>query len=199
MEMPMMQQEKTMAYLDIKYFEVPIYLSSAYQYRSINALPQVLNLSSNNLTGIIPLNIGQLGALDSLDLSLNNLSGEIPQSISNLTDLMVLDLSNNHLTGPIPTSLGRLNFLSKFNVSNNDLEGPIPSGGQFSTFSKSCFDENPKLCGIILARPCQSAEVHPAPILPTRQTVDKASFVIGFSVFFGIGVLYDQMVLSSFS
>ena len=119
--------------------------------------------------------------------------------VCNLTNLMVLDLSNNHLTGPIPTALGRLNFLSKFNVSNNDLEGPIPSGGQFSTFSKSCFDENPKLCGIILARPCQSAEVHLAPILPTRQTVDKASFVIGFSVFFGIGVLYDQMVLSSFS
>lgn len=61
MELPMMQSEKTQAYLDINYFEVPIYLSSAYQYRSINALPQVLNLSYNGLTGIIPLNIGQLG------------------------------------------------------------------------------------------------------------------------------------------
>jgi Leucine-rich repeat (LRR) protein len=196
LEMPMMQSEKTMAYLDIKYFEVPIYLASAYEYRSIKALPQVLNLSSNGLSGIIPLNIGQLGALASLDLSLNNLSGEIPESIGNLSHLRVLYLSNNYLTGTIPTALDSLNFLSEFNVSNNDLEGPIPSGGQFSTFSKSSFDGNPKLCGFILARPCRSAEMHPVSTHSTRQTVHKASFVIGFSVFFGIGVLYDQMVLS---
>lgn len=138
------------------------------------------------------------GALTSLDLSLNNLSGDIPQSMCNLTGLMVLDLSSNHLKGPIPTALGSLNFLSEFNVSNNDLEGPIPSGGQFSTFSKSSFDGNPKLCGSILGRPCHSEKVHPASIPSARQTADKVSFVIGFSVFFGIGVLYDWMVLSRF-
>nr|CAB3500795.1 unnamed protein product [Digitaria exilis] len=50
MELPMMQSEKTQAYLDINYFEVPIYLSSAYQYRSINALPQELaSLIKDNL------------------------------------------------------------------------------------------------------------------------------------------------------
>jgi Leucine-rich repeat (LRR) protein len=197
MEMPMLQA-KTMAFLDTTYFELPVYQSAEYQYRSFNALPRLLNLSSNDLTGAIPLNIGQLGALASLDLSFNNLSGGIPQSVCNLTNLMVLDVSNNHLTGPIPAALNGLNFLSELNVSNNDLEGPIPSGGQFSTFSDSSFDGNPKLCGFILARPCRPEEAHPASILSTRQTVHKASFVIGFSVFFGIGVLYDQMVLSRF-
>ncbi|KAK3151636.1 hypothetical protein QOZ80_3AG0248470 [Eleusine coracana subsp. coracana] len=82
MNMPMLQKEK--AYWDMKYFEVPFYLSSAYQNRSLNTLPQVLNLSNNYLNGIIPLNIGQLGALALLDLSFNNLSGEIPHSTGNL-------------------------------------------------------------------------------------------------------------------
>ncbi|OEL16812.1 Receptor-like protein 2 [Dichanthelium oligosanthes] len=198
MGMPMLQAEKTAAYLDTKYFELPIYLSSAYQYRSLNALPQVLNLSNNDLRGTIPQNIGQLGALASIDLSFNSLSGEIPQSVCNLTNLMVLDLSNNHLTGPIPAALNSLNFLSDLNVSNNDLEGPIPSGGQFSTFSESSFGGNPKLCGFILTRHCRSAGAHPASILTTRQGIEKTSFVIAFSVFFCVGVLYDQMVLSRF-
>ncbi|CAL4930989.1 unnamed protein product [Urochloa decumbens] len=195
MEMSML---KTLDFLDTKYFELPVYLSPEYQYRSFNSLPRLLNLSNNDLTSTIPPNIGQLGALASLDLSFNNLSGGIPRSLCNLTNLIVLDLSNNHLTGSIPAALNGLNFLSELNISNNNLEGPIPSEGQFSTFSNSSFDGNPKLCGFILARPCRPAEAHPASILSTRQAVHKASFVIGFSVFFGIGVLYDQMVLSRF-
>ncbi|CAL4914422.1 unnamed protein product [Urochloa decumbens] len=169
----------------------------------INSLQSLYNLdiSNNSLTGEIPATLMEMPmlktldflALASLDLSFNNLSEGIPQSVCNLINLIVLDLSNNHLTGSIPAALNGLDFLSELNISNNNLEGPIPSGGQFSTFSNSSFDGNPKLCGFILARPCRPAEAHPASILSTRQAVYKASFVIGFSVFFGIGVLYDQI------
>ncbi|KAL6902134.1 hypothetical protein ACP4OV_005010 [Aristida adscensionis] len=198
MEMPMLQAEKTAAYLGTKLFELPVYLSETYQYRSLNSLPQVLNLSGNVLTGVIPLDIGQLGVLASLDLSFNNLSGEIPQSISNLTNLMVLDLSNNHLTGPLPAALDGLHFLSELNVSNNDLEGPIPVGGQFGTFSKSSFDGNPKLCGSIINHNCCSAGASPASIDWAKEAIDNTVFVTAFCVFFGVGVLYDQMILSRF-
>ncbi|KAL6648145.1 hypothetical protein ACP70R_012369 [Stipagrostis hirtigluma subsp. patula] len=198
MEMPMLQADKTAAYLGTKFFELPVYLSEPYQYRSLNSLPQVLNLSGNNLTGGIPLDIGQLGALATLDLSFNNLSGAIPRSISNLTNLMVLDLSNNHLTGPIPAALDGLHFLSELNVSNNDLEGPIPTGGQFGTFSESSFDGNPKLCGSVINHNCGPAGAPPASIVSVKEAIDKTVFVTAFCVFFGLGVLYDQMVLSRF-
>ncbi|GLT83934.1 hypothetical protein SLE2022_021970 [Rubroshorea leprosula] len=82
-----------------------------------------LNLSTNHLIGMIPVNIGQMGSLESLDLSYNQLSGEIPQSMSHLTFLGVLDLAYNNLTGKIPSSTQ----LQSFNAScfaGNTLCGP---------------------------------------------------------------------------
>ncbi|KAK3156037.1 hypothetical protein QOZ80_2AG0101950 [Eleusine coracana subsp. coracana] len=194
MEMPMLQSEKT---ADLVVFELPVYWSPSLQYYKANSSPKVLNLGDNRFTGQIPQQIGHLKALTALNLSFNNLYGEVPQSISNLTNLQVLDLSNNHLTGAIPTALEDLNFLSEFNISNNDLDGPVPTGGQFSTYPDSSFIGNPKMCGpMLIHQHCNSAEVDPAPIVPIEASGGHIVFAIAFSVFFGVGVLYDQIVLS---
>jgi hypothetical protein len=158
----------------------------------------VLNLSYNYFTGVIPPQIGQLEMLVVLDFSFNKLTGLIPQSTCNLRNLRVLDLSSNNLTGVIPAALKSLNFLSAFNISNNALEGPIPSGRQFNTFQNSSFGGNPELCGFILTHKCDSSETHPAVILPRKQTDYKVAFVIAFSAFLVVGVLYDQLVLSKY-
>jgi hypothetical protein len=158
----------------------------------------VLNLSYNYFTGVIPPQIGQLEMLVVLDFSFNKLTGQIPQSTCNLRNLQVLDLSCNNLMGVIPAALNSLNFLSAFNISNNALEGPIPFGGQFNTFPNSSFDGNPELCGSILTHKCDSSETHPAVILPREQTDYKVAFVIAFSAFLVVGVLYDQLVLSKY-
>ncbi|KAL5207121.1 hypothetical protein ABZP36_031556 [Zizania latifolia] len=198
-QMPMLMSEKAAAQWDPRAFELSIYTYLSLQYRMVSAFPKVLNLGSNELTGLIPPEIGQLKALLSLDLSFNKLSGDIPQSICNLTNLLILDLSSNNLTGTIPASVNNLNFLSKFNISNNDLEGPVPDAGQLSTFPSTSFDGNPRLCGPMLARHCGSAKT---PFVSTKQTNDKAvsplAFMIPFGAFFGLGVLYDQIVLSRF-
>uniref|UniRef100_A0ACD6AQL9 Uncharacterized protein n=1 Tax=Avena sativa TaxID=4498 RepID=A0ACD6AQL9_AVESA len=197
-EMPMVNSENTQAHLDPSVFPLPIY-RGGLEYRKPNVSTGLLDLSNNKLTGDIPLEIGQLKSLYSLNLSFNDLTGQIPISICNLTNLYVLDLSDNNLTGAIPSALNSLHFLSRFNISNNDLEGPIPSGGQFDTFETSSFDGNNKLCGSMLIHKCGSAEAPPATITPTKLSDYKAAFLIAFSAFFGVGVLYDQIVLSRYT
>jgi len=58
------------------------------------------------LTGAIPQKIGQLRQLQSLDLSGNQLSGVISMKMADLYFLNYLNLSNNHLfvRGGIPSS-----------------------------------------------------------------------------------------------
>ncbi|XP_028782556.1 receptor-like protein 15 [Neltuma alba] len=98
-----------------------------------------IDLSSNQLTGKIPQEIGYLESLHALNLSHNNLNGSIPESFHNLADIESIDLSNNNLEGEIPIQLQDLNFLGVFNVSYNNLSGTVPNG---LTFDDSSFIGN---------------------------------------------------------
>ncbi|XP_047949649.1 receptor-like protein EIX1 [Salvia hispanica] len=70
--------------------------------RAFSLLTQ-LNLSANNLTGSIPLSIGQLSKLQLLDLSHNSLEGLVFEShFIKLDKLKTLDLSFNSLIFDIP-------------------------------------------------------------------------------------------------
>ncbi|XP_030453488.2 receptor like protein 27-like [Syzygium oleosum] len=82
--------------------------------------------NDNGFTDEIPSSICQLSSLLRLDLSNNNLSGIMPLCFGNMTKLLDLDLSNNSLFGNIPPYFGNITNLEHLNLSNNKLQGPLP-------------------------------------------------------------------------
>ncbi|KAL0004670.1 hypothetical protein SO802_012231 [Lithocarpus litseifolius] len=85
-------------------------------------------LLGNNLTRVIPSEIGNLTKLISLDLYQNQLSGDIPTSLGNLASLRFLRLQSNEFSGTIPLEvfqLVRYGNLHILNVSDNQLVGTV--------------------------------------------------------------------------
>ncbi|XP_068315620.1 probable inactive receptor kinase At4g23740 [Pyrus communis] len=87
---------------------------------------QVLNLSSNTLTGPFPSDFSKLRNLSSLCLQYNNFSGPLPLDFSVWKNLTVMNLSNNAFSGNIPSSISSLTHLTVLNLANNSLSGEIP-------------------------------------------------------------------------
>ncbi|KAE8722145.1 hypothetical protein F3Y22_tig00014370pilonHSYRG00109 [Hibiscus syriacus] len=90
--------------------------------------------------------------VNSIDLSSNHLSGEIPVEMANLIALRILNLSHNHLSGPIPKSLASLPSLIGLDLSDNNFSGSIPFVTRFN--NSSIYEGNPLLCGTPLPTKC---------------------------------------------
>jgi len=86
-----------------------------------------INLLENNLTGILPNEIGNFTYLEKLDLQENNIGGAIPSTIGNLSELIHLDLSENQFNVQIPGTIGELSNLEKLYLHENQFSGPIPN------------------------------------------------------------------------
>ncbi|WCJ40504.1 receptor like protein 14 [Euphorbia peplus] len=133
-----------------------LYKSRPASYQSgILDFKSGLDLSSNNLTGEIPLELGNIYGLHSLNLSRNHLTGTIPRTLSNLSRVESIDLSSNSLSGEIPSELTNLHFLKFFSVAYNNLSGSIPHIGlQSGASDNSSYRGNPFLCGLPLVKSC---------------------------------------------
>ncbi|KAI6683172.1 hypothetical protein NL676_029085 [Syzygium grande] len=97
-----------------------------------------LDLSFNNLSGPLPVEVSRMPSLKYLYLAFNQFNGSIPLEYGDFARLQALDLSSNELTGTIPSSLGKLSSLVIppeigncssllwLNLANNKLSGHIP-------------------------------------------------------------------------
>ncbi|KAK7305288.1 hypothetical protein VNO77_43191 [Canavalia gladiata] len=87
---------------------------------------KILVLSSTNITGRIPKEIGDYQELIFVDISGNSLFGEIPEEICSLRKLQSLSLHTNFLEGNIPSNIGNLSSLVNLTLYDNHISGEIP-------------------------------------------------------------------------
>ncbi|KAK7393002.1 hypothetical protein VNO78_21452 [Psophocarpus tetragonolobus] len=146
----------------------------------------LIDMSSNNLSGTIPLQMFSLIGLFSLNMSHNKLTGQIPYEIGNMKNLESLDFSANQFSSEIPQSLSNLSFLSSLNLSYNNLTGKIPSGTQLQGFSALSYIGNHDLCGPPLTKIClQDGKAKDTK--PIDEDEDESTFFSWFYIGIGSG------------
>ncbi|KAF5797809.1 putative protein kinase RLK-Pelle-LRR-XI-1 family [Helianthus annuus] len=111
-------------------------LSQLYLYKNSlsGKIPSVIesvklveiDVSMNQLTGIIPEEFGKLQQLEVMNLFSNQLSGNIPTSISSIPKLRIFRVFRNNLSGELPSEMGLHSKLEAFEVSENRLTGKLP-------------------------------------------------------------------------
>ena len=105
-----------------------------------------LHLFGKNLIGVMPAEIGNLTALETLELDQNKLTGTIPEEIGNLKQLKYMYLSQNQLSGSIPESIGKLTSLQYLWINDNELTGTLPV-----SMANLNLLENINLCGNLMS------------------------------------------------
>ncbi|KMZ66046.1 Receptor protein kinase-like protein [Zostera marina] len=86
-----------------------------------------LNLHGNFLSGRIPERLSNASSLHSINLYSNNFSGELPAGLCSLPSLQNLDVSRNSISGKLPPAFGSCNKLQRLVLSNNELTGEVPA------------------------------------------------------------------------
>ncbi|THG23036.1 hypothetical protein TEA_000558 [Camellia sinensis var. sinensis] len=101
----------------------------------LRKLKQLL-IKDSSLIGEIPETIGNLAELEELDLSNNNLtgivafdnnlSGELPNLLGNCSSLLIVQVNGNRLSGSISASLWTSTNLTLLMLSDNLFTGQLP-------------------------------------------------------------------------
>ncbi|KAI3828099.1 hypothetical protein L1987_02196 [Smallanthus sonchifolius] len=145
-----------------------------------------INLANNRLSGDLPSSLGRCISLFNLNISNNFFSGSLPESLKSLRSLENLDVSSNNFTGRIPTYLEVIP-LNKLNISFNDLEGEVSRKGVFANASSVSMLGNSRLCGGI-------PELQ-LPKCRSNKKKDKLSLAVILVISFGSALFFVAMVL----
>ncbi|GLU20405.1 hypothetical protein SLE2022_366080 [Rubroshorea leprosula] len=135
----------------------------------------ILDLSRNMISGDISVMENWEASLEVLDLSSNKLEGSIPNLTSHFEGLNTFKIGNNSVVGSLPSLLDACPRLSVVDLSLNQLSGPIPS-----SFCSSMTLKDLNLSGNLLTGPIplQSWHVNELLVLsssPLLESLDLSS------------------------
>ena len=99
-------------------------LKDWYGVHATQGQVEQIRLQKNNLTGRIPLELGQLSGLEQLHLQGNLLTGTVPGELGNLSELRQLALQDNALGGSLPRGLMQLDNLENLFFGGQALCAP---------------------------------------------------------------------------
>ncbi|KAG6548425.1 hypothetical protein Mapa_009912 [Marchantia paleacea] len=98
----------------------------AFQLKSLKNLESI-SLRSNAFNGSLSALVNALdNPVSDMDLSFNNFTGSIPMEIRELKNLKSLDLSGNSLSGTLDSEIFKLPKLTTLKLEDNLLEGMVP-------------------------------------------------------------------------
>ncbi|XP_052874912.1 receptor-like protein Cf-9 homolog [Gossypium arboreum] len=102
-------------------------LTGNFPHICISKFLEILDLSHNNFSGVIPQYIGSFSKnLSSLNLKMNKLHGTIPSTFAKRCALKNLNLNSNHLEGPLTPSITNCKDLQVLDVGNNMINDSFP-------------------------------------------------------------------------
>ncbi|EOY13855.1 Receptor like protein 27 [Theobroma cacao] len=88
---------------------------------------EILDLSHNNFSGIIPQCIGSFSkSLSLLNLKKNKFHGIVPPTFARGCGLKNLNLNSNHLEGPLTRSISNCKDLEVLDLGNNKIKDTFP-------------------------------------------------------------------------
>lgn len=97
----------------------------------ISSMPVVEELwldDNQELTGSIPVGIGDMSTLASISVANCGLTGTLPSEIGSMEQLEQLWLFGNNLKGTVPEEFINLTNLRALHLEDNDLSGSAPNG-----------------------------------------------------------------------
>ncbi|KAI3796954.1 hypothetical protein L1987_39641 [Smallanthus sonchifolius] len=111
---------------------VPLYGTIPPEIGVLNRLVN-LTLVSDELTGVLPVEMCNLTSVRFVNFSTNSLTGEFPgEIVAAMTELQVFDVYNNNFSGKLPLEFVKLENLKRLFLGGNFFSGEIPE--EYSEF-----------------------------------------------------------------
>lgn len=88
------------------------------------------SFETNQVSGTIPTEFGNLQKLTEFMMENNTLSGTLPSEITAMSSLEKFTVQDNRLSGTLPENIGDIEFLNHWDSFGNKLEGDLPSSIQ---------------------------------------------------------------------